>query len=506
MIRKFRRFLAAALAVGCMSLNFVPAVYAEDEAVATATDESNEYSGEFIAEYVNEVIDFLAVFAKDGVTSNTLYRAALTEVLKTHPELYEQVMTALLSSIDDYSVFYPGSDEYNEFISQLEGSIGGIGITINEVGGKLVVGSIYNESPAAKAGILPGDVLYSADGVELFGADLTTAQSLIRGEIGTQVVVGVVREGIEGPLYFTITREEIAERLSVSYNLIEGKDDIDSSPRKAMYIRIYSFMDNAAEQFAEAMKVVEENDITDLIIDVRDNGGGYLNEAVEIAGYFVPNGKTIVMEDHKADMFDVTYTSSNTSDKKYDLVVLVNENTASASEILAAAIRENDAGILIGTTTFGKGTVQNTMPLKDGEAMKYTAAYYLTPLGNNIDQIGLTPDSKVENTFIPFDHSGYSDFDYAAVYEKGMTDPNVAKAKKIFAVWGLYAGNIDDPYFDDELEAAITYFQANRGLFPYGVLDLTTQREVYKALLETRQEVDDQLDAAMSHFGIIPNE
>ena len=87
-----------------------------------------------------------------------------------------------------------------------------------------------------------------------------------------------------------------------------------------------------------------------------------------------------------------------------------------------------------------------------------------------------------------------------------MSDPNVAKAKKIFAVWGLYTGNIDDPYFDDGLAAAITYFQANRGLFPYGVLDLTTQREVYKALLETRQEIDDQLDAAMRHFGIAPNE
>ena len=506
MMSKLRKIIAAALTVSCLALCAVPAAFADEEAIATATDDTNTHSGEFISEYVNEIVEFLAVFAKDGVTSNSLYKAALTDVLKAHPELYEQVMTAMLSSIDDYSVFYPGSQEYDEFISQLEGVVGGIGITMNEVGGKLVVGSVYNESPAAKAGILPGDVLYSADGVSLFGADITAAQQLIRGEIGTTVVIGVIRDGSENPLFYTITREEIAERLSVSYNLIEGKDDIDSSPRKAMYIRIYSFMDNAAEQFAEAMQVVNENEITDLIIDVRDNGGGYLSEAVEIAGNFVPNGKPIVTEDHKADMFDVTYTSSNTSDKKYDLVVLVNENTASASEILAAAVQENEAGILIGTTTYGKGTVQNTMPLKDGEAMKYTSAYYLTPTGRNIDQVGIVPDSAVENTFVPFDHSGYSDFDYAAVYESGMSDPNVAKAKKIFAVWGLYTGNIDDPYFDDELAAAITYFQANRGLFPYGVLDLTTQREVYKALLETRQEIDDQLDAAMRHFGIAPNE
>ncbi len=499
----FKKALASALAASCVFMSFGGAVFADEAATATMTE---TYSGEFISEYVNEIVEYLSVFAKDGVTSASLYKAGLLEALKDDPELYDRVMTAILSSIDDYSVFYPGSEETNEFLSELEGTIGGIGITMNEVGGKLVVGSIYNESPAEKAGILPGDILYSADGTSLFGATVDAAQALIRGEIGTQVVIGVLRGGSDSPLYFTITREEIAEKLSVAHTVLEGVDDIDGSPRKAMYIRIYSFMDNAGAQFAEAMTDAEKQGITDIIVDVRDNGGGYLSEAVSIANYFLKDGDIIVSEDHKADMFDIVFKSDNKSEKKYDLVVLVNENSASSSEVLAAAIQDNKAGILIGKRTYGKGTVQSIMPLKDGEAMKFTAAYYLTPLGTNIDQIGLEPDSTVENTYIPFDHSGFSDFDYAAVYEQGMSDPNIAKAKKILAVWNRFLGNTDDPSFGSDLADAIQRFQAMHGLFPYGVLDLTTQRELYKALVETQELVDEQLNAAMRHYGITVSE
>ncbi len=497
----FKKILASALAASCVFMSFGGAVSAEDETAATQV-----YSGEFISEYVSEIVEYLSVFAKDGVTSASLYKAGLLEALKDDPELYDKVMTAILSSIDDYSVFYPGSKETDEFLSELEGTIGGIGITMNEVGGKLVVGSIYNDSPAEKSGILPGDILYSADGTSLLGATVDTAQSLIRGEIGTTVVIGVLRGGSESPLYFTITREEIAEKLSVAHTVLDGVDDLDGTPRKVMYIRIYSFMDNASAQFAEAMSDAEKEGITDIIVDVRDNGGGYLSEAVAIANNFLKDGDIIVSEDHKADMFDIVYKSDNKSEKKYDLVVLVNENSASASEVLAAAIQDNDAGILIGTRTYGKGTVQSILPLKDGEAMKFTAAYYLTPLGTNIDQIGLEPDSTVENTYIPFDHSGFSDFDYAAVYEQGMSDPNIAKAKKILAVWNRFLGNTDDPSFGADLADAIQRFQAMHGLFPYGVLDLTTQRELYKALVETQELVDEQLDSAMRHYGIAPSE
>ena len=257
-----------------------------------------------------------------------------------------------------------------------------------------------------------------------------------------------------------------------------------------------------SDQFDAAVKEADSQNINNIIIDVRDNGGGYITQAVKVANYFVPNGNVIVTEDHKVDLFDITYKSNNERTQKNDVVVLVNEYSASASEILAAAIKENEVGVLIGTKTYGKGTVQSSVSLKDGEAMKYTAAYYLTPSGENIDKIGITPDAVVENGSVPFDYSGYEDFDYSRIYNPGESDANISKAKKILNVWGRYNGNINDPYFDSELESAVAQFQNNQELFPYGVLDLTTQRELYNALQNTTVIVDNQLEAAFKHFGL----
>lgn len=495
-MKNLKRAVAGVLAAVCLTTS--GAVFADETDVA-----EYPYDGQFISDYVNEVVEYLSVFARDGINADWLYRAGLTEALKQRPELYEAVMSAILSSIDEHSVFYQ-SGEFEQFISQLEGVIGGIGITFNESGGNLVVGSVYEDTPAARSGIQPGDILYSADDNNLLGVSIATAQGYIRGELGTEVTIGVLREGYEEPLYFTMVREEIGEKQSVLYTVLSGVDEDDPElERNVMYIRIYSFMDNSGEQFGQAIAEADAQGITDIIIDVRDNGGGYISAAAEIANYFVPNGNVIVTEDHKVDLFDVVYKSDNERTVQNDVVVLVNGNSASASEILAAAIQENEVGVLIGTQTYGKGTVQSSVSLKDGEAMKFTSAYYLTPNENNIDQVGITPDAVVENSVVPFDYSGYSDFDYSNVYQRGMSDINVARAKKIFEVWGWYSGDVDDPYFDSQLELAVTQFQSSEGLFPYGVLDLTTQAALYKALTETTVEIDDQLTAAMSHFGII---
>lgn len=497
-MKNFKRFIAAMLALCCLCLSFGGTVFADDEQTLPADSD-----GDFIAAYVDQIAEYLSVYAVDGVSTMTLYRAAMMRVLREHPELYDSVMDAMLSSIDQYSVYYPGTEEFNSFITNLEGKVGGIGITFNEVGENLVVGTVYENSPASAAGILPGDILYSANGTNLIGATIDAAKELIRGEIGTIVELGILRGDSGEPINFTIVRDEIAEKLSVTYNILSGADESDPSiNRNVMYIKIYSFMDNSAEQFAAALAEADKQGITDIIIDVRDNGGGYIIQAVDIAENFVPKGNNIVTEDHKVDLFDIVYTSNNESDKKYDLTVLVNENTASASEILAAAVQENEVGAIIGTNTYGKGTVQSMVSLKDGEAMKYTSANYLTPTGRNIDKIGITPDSVVENTYIPFDSSGYANFDYSAVYEQGMSDENVARAKKMFAVWDQYSGDVDDPYFDAELADAITLFQASKGLFPYGVLDITTQLAVYQALVETKELVDEQLLCALRHYGI----
>lgn len=503
---KLRRFIAAGLA-GCVMICGGLTGAAAEEREKTISEirqvmpDEPEY-GEFIADYVRRIIDYLSVYAKEGTTQASFYRAALLEVLEQHPELYEEVMTAVLSSIDEHSVFYTGG-EFNEFISTLESSVGGVGITVSEDGEKLFAASVLENTPAARAGIMAGDVLYSADGVPLEGLDIDAALGKIRGQVGSSLVLGVIREGEPEVLYFTLVREEIGQKESVVYKIFpsNGEPNENGGNNDIMYIKIYTFMDNTAELFKDAMKAADDKKINNIIIDVRDNGGGYINQAAEIANYFVPEGKTIVTEDHKVDLFDIVYRSDNKRTQKNDVVVLVNGNSASASEILTAALTENEVAVAIGEKTYGKGTVQSMITLKDDEAMKYTSAYYLTPLGNNIDGVGITPKAEVKNGSVPFDITDYPDFAYTGVYSRGDSSPEVAKAKKILSVWGMYAGDITNPEFDMRLEQAVARFQAQEGLFAYGVLDYTTQRRIYEALAETKVMTDDQMEAAFNHFG-----
>lgn len=498
-MKKLNQVLFIVVAL-CISMSFSMTISAENQQTQSGVSTTDVSEGEFIADYVMQVVEFLNVYAKDGVSEKTLYKAALIEVLTQHPELYETVMGAMLGSIDEHSVFYR-SGEFESFISQLEGSVGGIGITFNEVEGNLTIGAVYENTPAMRAGILPGDILYSADDNNLVGVSVSVAQNMIRGQVGTPVRIGVIRQG--QVLYFDIIREEIGEKQSVSYKIVSGTDQTNADKtEQVIYIKIYGFMDNTDEQFAKAMEEADNRDINNIIIDLRDNGGGYVKQAVNIANYFVPNGNVIVTEDHKVDLFDIVYKSNNTSNKQNDVVILINEYSASASELLAAAIRENDVGVIIGTTSYGKGTVQSSVSLKDGEAMKYTVAYYLTPSGANIDGIGVVPDAIVENGSVLFDISGYSDFNYASIYSIGDRDAEIVKAKQILNVWGWYTGDENDQDFDSELESSIIRFQLDQGLFPYGVLDITTQRSLFESLEKTTVSIDNQLEAAFSHFGI----
>lgn len=508
------KLISSLLAAGIIGMSFCGAVLAEEiQTVDTQQEQTyqtdyDNNDGEFISDYVTKIIEYLDIYTRDGISQGSLYKAGLQEVLKQHPELYEEVMNALLSSIDENSVFYK-SGEFEQFISQLEGAVAGIGITFYEDGNTLIVGTVYEDSPAAKAGVKSGDILDSVDGVSLEGVPIDAAQGLIRGEVGSTVVIGVRRDETDADvLYFTITREEIMVKQSVAYkifpaNNLDGiaSDSNENENEDIMYIKIYAFMDNTGEQFGKAMEEADAKNINNIIIDMRDNGGGYVAQAVNVANYFVPKGNVIVTEDHKIDLFDTTFVSENERTQKNDVVVLVNENSASASEIVTAAIKENGVGVVIGTTTFGKGTVQNSSPLKDGEVMKFTVAYYLTPSGTNIDHVGIAPDAYVENSFIPFDATGYSDFTYTSTYQLGDTASDISKAKKIFEVWGAYSGDVDNDYFDQELSSAVTAFQASEGLFPYGVLDITTQSALYKALGETKIVVDEQIEAAFNHYG-----
>ena len=220
-----------------------------------------------------------------------------------------------------------------------------------------------------------------------------------------------------------------------------------------------------------------------------------------MADMLVPKGSLITTEDHKIPMLNVEYRAQMEDTMKFDTVVLVNENSASASEVLAAALSENESATLIGTKTYGKGTIQTVSDMKYGDSIKYTVGYYLTPLGNNINGIGITPDAVVENTTTPFEIEKYEKFTYSKVYNVGDEGSEVKTAKELLEVWGTYSGAVNEIY-DEALFDAVKSFQSMTGLYPYGVLDLTTQRELYTRLQKSKVVHDDQLDAAFSYYGM----
>lgn len=461
---------------------------------ADSEEQADTSAAEERVRYMEELADYLSMGARyAAVNKESLYHGALESLLTAHPELYEEAMRGMLSSIDENSNYFNPAETEDFFTKAVSGSVTGIGVNVTSMDGRLVVSEPIPNTPAAKAGIRAGDVLVSADGVEFGDMAMDEALSYVRGAEGTEVEVGVKRSGVEHVIYFRMTREKIIDN-PVSYRVYEDENG------KAMYIRLYSFNEYASDKVREALDEADRRKITNIIIDVRDNGGGVLEEAVKIAGNFVPKDAVITIEDHKASLFNKTYRSA-LKEQKYDLVMLINGNSASASEVLTAAVSENGVAKVIGEKSFGKGTVQSWIQLDQGDSMKYTVAYYLTPNGNNIHKKGIEPDSVVLNEEIPYDGSEIPGFAMTEIYVPGDRSEEIRSAKKILQLFGLYMGETDD-YFDENLESAVSVFQSISGVYSYGVLDKTTQALLRSQLDSGTVTVDRQLEAALAAFGI----
>ena len=453
-----------------------------------ATETGKEQPQYKYSDFIKNIAKNIALFGRyDDLMENDLYLTALDAIIEENPELYEAAVRAMVESVDENSAYY-NKDEAKDYIESLDDEVVGIGVSVLYQDGNIVVSQPIPGSPAEKAGIKAGDIIIMADGVDLTDMLLDTAIEYIRGKEGTAVTISVLRSGLEGPIKFTIVREKVSSA-SVDYELIE------QDGKKIARIIIYSFTENVASQFADAMKKAQTEGVKNIIIDLRDNGGGYLEQAVQIADMFLPEGKIITTEDHKIAMMNKVHAATGES-TDYKIVILINEWSASASEVLTAALVENGAAIAVGTKSFGKGTVQQMYEVHGGGLMKFTIAYYLTPNGNNIHKIGITPSSVVENSTVPMDMTQFSHFNLTKVYKLGA---EVENAKKMLEALGIYIGEINDIY-DENLKSAVNMFQQAKELYPYGVLDITTQMSLYETLRTTEVEVDDQLQAAIDVF------
>jgi len=311
--------------------------------------------------------------------------------------IYKGMLAALA---DPYSEYYTAA-ELKDLMEQSEGIYYGIGayVSLDVDSGLPKITGVIEGAPAEEVDLRANDLVYEVDGVSTYGLSLTEAVSLIKGEEGTEVVLTIVREGESDYLQIPVTRRKVESPTVESEMLEDGM----------AYIQITEFDDVTVDQFAEALAVAKGSGMEGLIIDLRANPGGNLSAVVDIAQMLLPEGLVVYTQDKYGKR--VEYACDGKHQLEVPLVVLIDMNSASASEILAGAVKDYGIGTLVGTTTFGKGIVQQIIPFSDSSAVKLTISSYFTPNGNNIHGIGVEPDVECKfdgeayyNTENPYDN------------------------------------------------------------------------------------------------------
>ncbi len=322
--------------------------------------------------------------------------------------LMRGAISGMMDALGDQHSSYMNPKDYADANSSLEGEYEGIGAYVDTTTEYLTITSPIPGSPAERAGLLPGDQVVAIDGKNMTGIDAEVARTKVLGPANTVVHLTVLREGEENLLEFDVTREKITMKSSTGKMLDSG----------IAYIQITTFGDKTTPELLAALKELMPQAPKGIILDLRNNGGGYLTTSVEVTSQFLAEG--VVLYEKYGDGSRTTYEvqpEGMATDTKIPMVVLINEGSASASEIVAGALRDSGRAKLVGVTSYGKGSVQNWIPLSgDHGAVRITVAKWLTPKENTIHEIGLTPDVPVERT----------EEDY-----KADRDPQLDKAQEV---------------------------------------------------------------------------
>ncbi len=305
-------------------------------------------------------------------------------------EMMDSAINGVLQSLDPYSA-YMSPELFKEMQTDTKGEFGGLGIEIGMEAGVVKVISPIDDTPAQKAGIKAGDFIVKIGKEQVQGKSLMEAVKLMRGPVGTSIKLTVRRKNVKKPLEFIIVRKIIEVR-SVNSKIISKEKNIG-------YVRLKSFNENSDNQFLKSIKKFEKNrKIKGYIIDLRNNPGGLLTQAINITDFFLNDGEIVSTKGRKASETRKFFAKAGDEVQGKPIVVLINNGSASASEIFAGALKDHKRAIILGENSYGKGSVQSIIPLKNGGGMRLTISKYYLPSGKSISEVGVTPDILVEET------------------------------------------------------------------------------------------------------------
>lgn len=395
--------------------------------------------------------------------------------------LVNGAINGMIDALEDPYSDYMNKEEASQFHEGVSSSFEGIGAEVQEQDGFIMIVSPIKGSPAEKAGLKPNDLIMSVDGKSIQGMSASEAVLLIRGEKGTKVTLEVKRNGSEKTQDMTIVRDEIP--IETVYT------ELDEN--KIAHIQITSFSEHTAEELNTALADMEKKGMKGIVLDLRQNPGGLLDQAIKMANFFVPEGKNIVqIESNDGNV--QAYKAEGGNKITLPTVVLIDSGSASASEILAAALQESAGIPLIGEKSFGKGTVQSAEDFSDESNLKLTTAKWLTPNGTWIHEKGIKPATAVA---LP-DYANLSYINPESALKLETLSDEVKTAEQMLSALGYDPGKVDG-YFDESTESAVKKFQEASDIESDGVLTGKATTKLMEELRLKLKENDTQLNKAV---------
>ncbi len=446
--------------------------------------------GEISAHYIKAIINKIAEDYRFNADKEAMYEAVLDYVMSVDPSLLEGSIKAVTDTLDEYSEYFT-AEEMESFYDYVEQSYVGIGVTIQKRDDGILIIEVNPDGGAFDAGLQINDVIIEVEGENIVGLNSDKVSEMIRGEEGTAVNIKV-RRG-EQVIPFTVERRRISTE-TVGYTIEEGNIG---------YIYISQFASSTVDSMKTVLEQMRLREINKLVIDVRDNPGGELNSVLKILALFVPKNLVLTKVEYNDERFsaEIKSTAKFTTKPRRDIVILANENSASAAELFAGAMQYHKLAKVVGIRTFGKGSMQTFMGLNNPPGfnlgdIKLSVAEFTKPDGGRINGVGITPDVRVKNIYVPYDASGLTPMTISQRYTIGDEASDVLAVEERLDALGFYTGEVDG-VFDEITAKATEQFQEKVGLFPYGVMDFTTQHALNTAIEEAEVLVDKQLETAL---------